>query len=51
LTLFDYKIYRPEKSNGKADVLTRRLGDLPEGGDKRLKNMEQVVLKPDNLPE
>jgi hypothetical protein len=31
--------------------LTRRPGALPEGGDERLKNMEQVVLKPHNLPE
>jgi len=37
--------------NGKADALTSRPGDLPEGGDERLKNMEQVVLKPQNLPE
>jgi len=52
LTRFDYEIvYRPGKSNGKADALTRRPGDLPEGGDERLKNMEQVVLKPHNLPE
>jgi len=52
LTRFDYKIvYRPGKSNGKADALTRRPGDLPEGGDERLKNMKQVVLKPYNLPE
>jgi len=52
LTRFDYEIvYRPGKSNGKADTLTRRPGDLPEGGDERLKNMEQVVLKPHNLPE
>jgi len=52
LTQFDCEIvYRPGKSNGKADVLTRRPGDLPEGGDGRLKNMEQVVLKPHNLPE
>jgi len=52
LTRFDYKIvYRPGKSNGKADALTRRPGDLPEGGDERLRNMEQVVLKPQNLPE
>jgi len=29
----------------------RRPGDLPEGGDKRLNNMEQVVLKPQNLPK
>jgi hypothetical protein len=29
--------------------LTRRLGDLPDGGDERLKNMEQVVLKLQNV--
>jgi hypothetical protein len=31
--------------------LIRRPGDLPEGGDERLKSMEQVVLKPENLPK
>jgi hypothetical protein len=31
--------------------LTRRPGDLPEGADERLINIEQVVLKPHNLPE
>jgi len=52
LSRFDYEIvYRPGKSNGKADALTRRPRDLPEGGDERLKTMEQVVLKPTNLPE
>jgi len=52
LTRFDYEIvYRPGRSNGKADALTRRPGDLPEGGDERLKSMEQVVLKLHNLPE
>jgi hypothetical protein len=52
LTRFDYEIvYQPGKLNGKADALTRRPGDLPEGGDERLKNMEQVVLKPHNVPE
>jgi hypothetical protein len=52
LTRFDYEIvYRSGKSNVKADGLTRRPGDLPEGGDERLQNMEQVVLKPHNLPE
>jgi len=52
LTRFDYRIvYRPGKSNGQADALTRRPGDLPEGGDERLKDMEQVVLKPHHLPE
>jgi len=44
-------VYRPGKANGKADALTRRPGDLPEGGDERLRNMEQVVLKPQNLPK
>jgi len=52
LTWFDYRIVnRPGKSHGKADALTRRPGDLPEGGDERLKDMEQVVLKSHNLPE
>jgi len=52
LTRSHYKIvYRPGKSNGKADALMRRPGDLPEGGDERFKNMEQVVLKPRNQPE
>jgi len=52
LTTFEYKIvYQPGKLNGKADTLTRRPGDLPERGDERLKNIEQVVLKPHNLPE
>jgi hypothetical protein len=52
LSRFDYEIgYRPGKSNGKADALTRRPRDLPEGGDERLKTMEQVVIKPQNLPE
>jgi hypothetical protein len=44
LTPFDYEIfYQPGKSNGTADDLTRRPGDLSEGGDERLTNMEQVV--------
>jgi hypothetical protein len=52
LTRFDYEIvYCPGKLNGKADALTNRPGDLPQGGDESLKNMEQVVLKPHNLPE
>ena len=37
--------------NHKADALTRIPGDLPEGGDERLKSMEQVVLKLHNLPQ
>jgi len=52
LTRFDYGIvYRPAKFDGKADALTRRPGDLPERGDERLKNTEQVVLTQQNLPE
>jgi hypothetical protein len=31
--------------------LTRRPGDLPEGGDERLKTMKQVELNPENLPK
>ena len=47
LSRFDSEIfYRPGKSNAKADALTRRPGDLPQGGDERSQNMEQVVLKP-----
>ena len=34
-----------------ADALTRRLGDLPTGWDERINDMEQVVLKAQNLPE
>jgi hypothetical protein len=52
LTLFDYQIvFRPGKSNGKANALTRRPGDLPEEGDKSSRNMEQLVLKPELLQE
>jgi len=41
LTTFEYQIvYRPGISNRKADALTRRPGDLPEGGDQWLNNME-----------
>src|SRR6266705_2778758 len=50
LLRFDFKIvYRPGKAGGKPDALTRRSGDLPEGGDERLQHMEQTVLKPKNL--
>jgi len=52
LTRFDYEIfYRPGKSNGKADALTRRPGYHPEGGDERFEIVEQVVPKPQNLPK
>ena len=48
LSRFDFKIvYRPGKSGGKPDALTRRSQDLPEGeDDPRLKVQHQVVLKP-----
>ena len=43
-------MYRPGKSGGKPDALTRRSQDLPEGeDDSRLKIQHQVVLKPRNL--
>jgi hypothetical protein len=44
-------VYRRGNSTGRADALTRRLGDLPEGSDEKLQNMEQVDLKPHILPE
>jgi len=37
ITWSDYQIvYRPRHSNGMADVLTRKLGDLPEGGGRKV---------------
>jgi len=52
LCRFDYLIlYGPRKSSWNADASTRRPGDLPEMGDERLKTVEQVVLKPQNLLE
>jgi len=38
-------------SNGKADSLKRRIGDLSEGPDETLKNMELVVSNVQNLLE
>ena len=50
LSRFNFKIkYRPGKARGKPDALTRRSGDLPKGGDERLKFQNEVVLKPENL--
>ena len=51
LSRFDFQIvYRPGKSGGKPDALTRRSQDLPEGGDDpRVKIQHQTVLKPRNL--
>jgi len=50
--MFDYEIiYRPGKSNAKADALTQSTGNVPEGVDERFETMEPVVLKPECLPE
>ena len=50
LSRFDFKInFRPGKSGGKPDALTRRSGDLPTEGDERLVANQQAVLKPWNL--
>lgn len=50
LSRFKFVItYRPGKLGGKPDALTRRSGDLPKVGDERLRQQNQVVLKPQNL--
>jgi hypothetical protein len=52
LSCFDVKIvYRPGKAGGKPDALTRRSGDLPQGGDECLTEQQKAVLKPQNLPD
>jgi hypothetical protein len=52
LSHFDFKIfYRPGKAGGKPDALTRRSGDLPQGGDEHLTEQQKAVLKPQNLPD
>jgi hypothetical protein len=52
LSRFNFKIvYRPGKAGGKPDALTRRSGDLPQGGDERLTEQQKAVLKPQNLPD
>jgi hypothetical protein len=49
---FNFKIvYRPGKAGGKPDALTRRSGDLPQGGDERLIEQQKAVLKPQNLSD
>jgi hypothetical protein len=51
LSYLNFKIvYRPGKAGGKPDTLTRRSGDLPEGGDECLVEQQKAVLKPHNLP-
>jgi hypothetical protein len=50
LSRFNFTIvYRPGKSGGKPDALTRRSGDLPKEGDERLLHQSQVVIKPRNI--
>jgi hypothetical protein len=50
LSRFDFKMtFRPGKSGGKPDSLTRRSGDLPETGDERLTHQFQTLLNPQNL--
>jgi len=52
LTSFDHRlVYRPGKSNGKPDALTRRPGHLSAQQYERLKIMEQLVVKMRNVPE
>jgi hypothetical protein len=52
LSHFNFKIiYRPGKAGGKPDALTRRSGELPQGGDKCLTEQQKAVLKPQNLPD
>jgi hypothetical protein len=46
LTRFDYQILStPGTLTGYPVVLTRRQGNLPDGGDERSKTMTQVVVK------
>jgi hypothetical protein len=52
LSRFNFKIvYRPSKAGAKPDSLTRRSGDLPQGGDDRLVELHKAVLKPHNLSD
>jgi len=45
LSQYNFKIaYRPGKEGGKPDALTRREGDLPTAGDKRLSRNVGILL-------
>ena len=45
LSQYNFKIeYRPGKEGGKPDALTRREGDLPTAGDKRLTRNVGILL-------
>ena len=50
LVEYNFQIsYRPGTQGGKPDALTRRSGDLPKKGDKRLLDMLKAILKPINF--
>ena len=50
LSRFNFVIqFWPGKLGAKPNALTRRSGDLPKEGDKRIKQMQQTVLKEHNL--
>src|ERR1700712_1042043 len=54
LTQYNFKIiYRPGKEGGKPDALTRRAGDQPTAGDKRLTRNVGILLPPEkwDFPE
>jgi hypothetical protein len=52
LSHFDLKIvYHPGKAGGKPNALTRRSGDLCQGGDECLTKQQKAVLKPQHLPD
>jgi len=48
LSRYNFKIeYRPGKEGGKPDAITRREGDLPRAGDKRLTRTVGILLPKD----
>ena len=50
LSQFNFKIvYRPGKAGAKPDSFTRRSGDLPKKGDKRLTENFHAVIKPHQI--
>jgi hypothetical protein len=52
LSRFNFKIvYRPGKAGAKPDSLTRRSGDLPQGGDDCLIEQYKAMLNPHNLSD
>ncbi|EGX43835.1 hypothetical protein AOL_s00212g2, partial [Orbilia oligospora ATCC 24927] len=53
LSRFDFKItFVPGKTNTKADALTRRSRDLPQGEeDERIKNRIRILLPPEKIQQ